>query len=169
MSIIVPVGQLLSRNNYIVTCCDRWGRFKWEEPIKNIVVEQGVNDFLDKYFKGSGYTAAHYVGLKGTGTAVDGDTMASHASWSELTDYDEATRPIITLGSVASKAVDNSSSRAVFTISATIDIAGILISTDNTKGGTSGVLFGAADFASSRPAVDDDTLSVLVQFTGASA
>lgn len=169
MSIVVPIGTLLSRNIYTVTCYDRWGRVKWEEVIRNIVVDQGVNDFLTQYFKGSGYTAAHYAGLKGAGSAVAGDTMASHAGWSELTDYDEATRPQIVLGSVAAKAVDNSSSRATFTASAAMTVAGIFVSTNSTKGGTTGVLFGAADFNTPRSAVDDDVIAATIQFTGASA
>jgi hypothetical protein len=48
---------------------------------------RGKNDLLDKYFKGSAYTATWFLCLKGTGTAAVGDTLASHAGWAEVTPY----------------------------------------------------------------------------------
>lgn len=39
------------------------GLLKWEAAIENLLVNQGLDDVLDKYFKGSAYTASHFVGL----------------------------------------------------------------------------------------------------------
>jgi len=151
-------------------CFNKDGKLKWIEEFDNIVVNVGLDDNLDKYFKGSGYTAAWYVGLKGTGTPAAGDTMASHATWSEIsTEYDETTRPVLTLGAVSGQSVDNSASKAEFTFNATITIYGAFICTDNTKGGTSGTLYGVGDFTTSRAVVDDDVLKVTVTLTAASA
>lgn len=152
---------------YEVECYDKDGNLKWADSFDNLVVNEGLDDLLDKYFKGSTYTAAHYVGLKLTGTVAAGDTMASHAGWSESTAYSDATRPALTLGTVASQSVDNSASKAVFNINATATITGCFLTTNNTKGGTTGTLYGAGDFAASKSVSDGDTLNVTVTLTSA--
>jgi len=155
--------------HYKVECFDKRGKLKWIEEFENLVVNQGLDDILDNEFKGSGYTAAWYVGLKATGTVVAADTMASHAGWSEITDYDETTRPVCTFGTVSGQSVDNSASTADFTINATVTVFGAFLANDSTKGGTAGELYGAGDFTTSRPCVDDDVLKVTVTCTAAAA
>lgn len=162
-------ARLKFKNHYKIECFDKHGRLKWIEEVDNLVVNVGLDDILDKYYKGSTYTAAHYMGLKGTGSAAAGDTMSSHAGWSEITAYDESTREVITLGSVSSQSVDNSASVCTFTISGTTTVYGVFVTTDNTKGGTSGTLVAVVDFSSSRAVVDDDVINVTATFTAASA
>jgi hypothetical protein len=85
---------------FTVTCFDKDGNLKWEAKSHNLVVNVGLADMNDKYFSGSGYTAAWYLGLYGSGATNDpaaGDTMASHAGWTEVTDYSNATRPLLRL------------------------------------------------------------------------
>jgi len=130
-----------------------------------VVTTVGGNDLLTQYFKGSAYTAAWYVGLKGTGTPVIGDTSASHASWSEDTTYSNATRPAISLGTPASKSVDNSASPAAFTINGTTTIYGAFLISVSTIGGTTGILYGVGDFASSQAVASGDTLDVTITLT----
>ena len=157
---------------YEIVCRDPFGNVKWVERCHNLVVTTGLNDLLDKYFKGSTYTAAHYVGLTdGTPTVAAGDTMASHAGWVEVTAYDEANRPTLTLGTVSAGSVDNSASKATFTISANgTTIGGAFVTTNNTKGGSTGTLYGAAAFsAGDKLADDNDTLDVTVTLTAAAA
>ena len=148
-------------------CRDKDGNLKWVEDIHNLVVNTGLDDFLDKYFKGSSYTAAHYVGLKGTGSMAAGDTMASHAGWSEITAYSQANRPIFTPGTVSSQSVSNSASVAVFSINGSASVYGAFLATDNTKGGSTGTLFSGVDFTSSRTVADGDTINVTYTFTSA--
>tara|TARA_R110000824_G_scaffold4299_2_gene20585 strand:+ start:3519 stop:4022 length:504 start_codon:yes stop_codon:yes gene_type:complete len=152
-----------------VVCYDVDGKEKWREVNKNLVVDTGLDDVLSNYFKGSGYTAAHYVGLKDTGTVVAGDTMASHSGWAELAIYSEAVRQTLTLGTVASKSVDNSASKATFTINASDDVYGAFLTTNNTKSGTTGVLYGAVDFSSAQSVVSGDVLLVTVTLTSAAS
>lgn len=153
-------------NHYQLECFDVDGRLKWVEAFDNIVVEEGLNDSLDKHLKGSNYTAAWYVGLTdGTPTVDAGDTMASHAGWTEVTGYSQATRPALTLGSVAAGSVDNSASKAVFSINASVTAGGAFITSNNTKGGSTGVLYGAGAFAADRSMVSGDTLNVTVTAT----
>src|SRR5690349_13093819 len=73
--------------SYLFECFDKDGKLKWTETIENLVTTEGKNDILDKYFKGSAYTASWFLGLKGTGSAAVGDTLASHAGWTEQTPY----------------------------------------------------------------------------------
>jgi len=145
---------------FMVTCRDAEGNIRWEDGFPNLVVTTGKNDLLNKYFLGSSYTAAFFVGLKGAGTIAAGDTMASHAGWSEITGYSNATRPAFSPASSTAGSSTNSASAAVFNINATNTVAGCFITTNSTVGGTTGTLFSAADFASSRAVLSGDTLTV---------
>lgn len=164
-------AKLQFKNTYLVECYKKDGSLRWSEEVKNIVVNVGLNDVLDKYFKGAAYTAAFYVGLaSSTPTFAAADTMASHGGWTEVTGYSEATRQALTLGSVASQSVDNSASKATFSINATVTIGGAFITTNNTKGGTTGILYGGAAFTGgNRSAVSGDELRVTATLTAASA
>lgn len=166
------IGGPLMRSLYRFECFDRDGKLKWVEEVPNLVVTAGLNDILDKYFKGSSYSAAHFVGLvdnAGFSAYAAGDTMGSHAGWAESTAYSNANRPTLTLGTVSSGSVDNAASKAQFTINATATIRGAFVTTNNTKGGTTGTLYGEADFAASRSVINGDTLNVTVTLTAASA
>lgn len=145
----------------------RDGKLLWREVIDNLVVTEGLNDILSKYYKGSAYTAAHYLGLKGSGTIAAGDTMSSHAGWSEITSYDEAARQTMSFGTVSAGSV--SATQVTFTISATVTIGGGFLTTNSTKGGTTGTLVGATDFSAARSLVDNDVLNVTVTATAAAA
>lgn len=151
--------------------CVRDGEVIWIEDGLNLIVDTGINDALDKWLKGSGYTAAFYVGLTdGTPTPDAADTMSSHSGWAEVTAYDESTREALTLGSVASKTVSNTASKASFTISGTTTVGGAFLTTDSTKGGTSGTLISVKAFTGGdRSVVDDDVLNVTVTVTGSSS
>jgi hypothetical protein len=107
-----------------------------------------------------------WCGLKGTGTMLAADTMASHGSWSEISSsYSDATRQIITLSAPAAGSTDNSASKAVFNINATDTIFGAFCTNVKTKGGTAGQLYGGGDFASSRAVLSGDTLNVQLTAT----
>lgn len=148
-------------------CYDKDGNLKWVDESDNLVVTTGLNDMLDKYYKGSGYTAGHFVGLTdGTPTVVAGDTMASHAGWVEVTDYTEGTREALVMGTPAAGSVDNSASKAEFTINATVTVGGYFLGTNSTKGGSTGTLVGAVAFTGGdRAVVNLDTLRVTVTAT----
>jgi len=136
------------------------GSVRWEDEISNLVVTVGKNDLLNKYFTGSAYTAAFYVGLKGTGTPAATDTMASHATWAEISTYSNATRPAFTAAAASGGSTNNTASPAVFNINGTATVAGLFITTGSVPGGTTGTLFSATDFASSRSVLNGDTLNV---------
>jgi len=175
------IQKLKMKTVYRFECFDKDGNLKWVEELKNLVTNEGLDDLLDKYLKGSGYTAAWYAGLidnDGFTAIAAGDTAAkinttanppTTNGWQELDDYDEATRETITLGSVSGQSVDNSASKAEFTINATKTVKGAFVISNSTIGGTSGVLYGAGAFGSTRSVVDDDVVRLTVTCTAASA
>lgn len=145
---------------YTVECFDAEGNLKWSEQIKNLVVTVGKNDLLDKYFTGSSYTATWYLGLIDSGgTYAAGDTMASHAGWTENTGYSNATRPAP--GWNAASSGSKSTTATAFNINATSTIGGAFMTTNNTKGGTTGILYSAGNFTGgNRSVASGDTLNV---------
>ena len=161
--------DLRLKNTWEVVCKGSDGKEKWRELNDNLIVTVGLNDLLDKYFKGSTYTAAWYIGLKGTGTALAADTMSSHSSWAVDANYSESVRQTLTLGTPSAGSVNNSASKASFSINGTTTIYGAFLTSSNTKSGTAGTLYGVVDFGSSRAVISGDTLEITVTLTAASA
>ena len=156
---------------YTVVCHDANGNLKWSDSFHNLVVNQGLQDMNSKYFSGSGYTAAWYLGLvtgPGSGTAfAAGDTLASHAGWTENTAY-TGNRKAATFGTATTadpSVISNSASPAVFTMNANAQtIAGAFLC--SVSSGTSGILFSAGDFTGGDKFVDSgDTLTVTYTFS----
>ena len=152
-------------NIWKVTCLDKDGNVKWEEEKKNLIVTEGLNHILDSQFHAGTQVTTWYIGLKGSGTPVAGDTMASHASWSEITDY-SGDRKEWTEGAASSGSMTNASS-VDFSITGTATVAGAFLNTAST--GTAGTLYGVVDFSSARSVISGDTLQVTVTVTAASA
>ena len=144
-------------------CYDENGKLVWQETIKNIVPTLGLNDILNQYFEGSGYTAAHYVGLKSTGTPVLADTMASHATWTELEIYSEAVRQTLSYSAAASGS--KVAAQVSFSIDDSGTIGGTFISTDAVMGATDGILISALNFSSSHTVASGYTLTDDITFT----
>jgi len=159
------LGLTKFKTKYSFECYDKHGNLKWTDSFENLVVTEGLNLLITNSFKTIPGSVTWFVGLKGSGTVVAGDTMSSHAGWSEVTTYDEANRPGFTAGTVASGSVNNSAAKAVFTISGTVTVNGAFLTSNNTKGGTTGSLYGAGDFGSPRSLVDNDVLNVQVDIT----
>ena len=153
---------------YKIQCHDAQGNLKWEDEAPNLVVNEGLQDMNAKYFTGTTYTAAWYLGLYGAGASnspAAGNTMASHSSWTEVTAYSQSTRPACTFGTPTTanpSVATNSASPASFSINATTTVGGAFLTSNNTKGGSTGTLYSAADFSSpgDRSVVSGDTLSV---------
>ncbi len=174
----LPLG-LTGHNSYRLECRRPDGTLRWAEDITNLITNEGLDDILAKYLKGSGYTASFFVGLidnAGFTAIAAGDDAAGITTdasggnaWGELTEYSEGARQALNLGSVASQSVDNSASKAAFSINATVTVKGAFIATASAKLATTGVLYGAAAFSTARAALDGDTLNVTATFTTASA
>jgi hypothetical protein len=156
-----------------VQCHDAQGNLKWEVKEHNLVVNVGLQDMNTKYFTGSGYTATWYLGLYGAAASNDpaaGDTMSSHAGWTEVTAYSQATRPQAVFGTATTadpSVINNSGAPAVYTINGTTTVGGAFLTSDNTKSGTTGTLFSAVDFSApgDRAVVSGDTITVSYSFS----
>lgn len=165
--------QIRAGGVFTVICYDKDGQIKWQDENHNLVVNVGLQDMNNKYFTGSGYTATWYIGLYGpasTNNPLDTDTAASHPGWTEVTPYSNATRPAANFGAATSadpSVITNSLSPASFAINATETVGGAFLISNNTKGGSTGVLFSAVDFASpgDRNVVSGDTLVVTYTFS----
>lgn len=155
-------------NYYEIECRDKNGNLKWVEKFTNLVTTEGLNDSLDKHLKGSNYSAAWYLGLTGASPVfAAGNTMASHAGWTEVTAYSELSRPALSFGSASGGSVNNSANKAVYTVNAdNTQIGGAFIVSNAAKSGTSGVLYGGGAFAGGNKTLSNgDTLSVTVTCT----
>ena len=153
---------------FTVECYDAAGQLKWKDEFHNLVVNQGLKDMNDKYFTGSGYTAAWYIGLINNSpspTLAAGDTAAQIGGsngWAEFTGYSQANRPTLSFSAstTADPSVISTASAAAFSITSTATIYGAFVVSSNTKDGTSGVLFSEGAFAATRSVVNGDTLNV---------
>lgn len=159
-----------------IQCFDKDGNLKWEETNHNLVTNEGLQDLNTQYFKGATYSAAWYIGLvtgpaSGT-TYAAGDTLASHAGWTEFTNY-SGTRKAVTFGTASTadpSVISNSASPSSFTISgAGGTVAGAFLCT--VTSGTSGKLFSESDFQSpgDRVVVSGDVINVTYTFNADAA
>lgn len=155
---------------FTVTCYDSEGNQKWVDMGSNLVVNTGLQDMNTKYFKGSTYTAAWYIGLinntSASTTFSGGDTLASHVGWDENSSY-SGNRPQVTFGNATladPSNINNAASLATFTMTANATISGAFLC--NVATGTTGLLFSAADFQApgDRTVVTGDVLNVTYSF-----
>jgi hypothetical protein len=114
---------------------------------------------------GNSAAGAVVMGLKGTGTADVADTQASHASWDEVglanapTYSGDRKTPSFSSAAAGSKTTSSASS---FSITSTGTVAGCFINIGGsaTIDDTTGTLFSAGDFSSSKAVVNGDTIAV---------
>jgi hypothetical protein len=159
---------------FVIECYDKDGKLKWVDDSKNLVVNVGLQYMAGTALDGStARITSWYLGLYGAASSNNpaaGDTMSSHAGWTEVTDYTEATRPAATFVAATTanpSVVTNSASKAQFTMNATTTVGGAFLTSSNTKSGTTGTLFSAADFNSpgDRSVVSGDVVLVTYTFS----
>jgi len=167
-----PEAKAKAGGVYKIQCVGADGQVKWEEEMHNLVVNQGLQSMVSVHLNGATQIAAWYIGLitgPGSGTTIAaGDTLASHAGWTEFTNY-SGNRKAAVFGTATTadpSVIDNTASPASFTISGGGGtVAGAFLASVDT--GTSGVLFSASDFQSpgDRVVVASDTLNVTYTFS----
>jgi hypothetical protein len=148
------------QGRYTVECV-RDGEVLWREEFDNLVTTVGKNSLLDKFLDlGSAHSAIH-MGLKGSGSAAAGDTMASHAGWTEPAIVANRLVPSFSAASSGSKATSSAVSFSINSGTNTV-VAGVFIvlSGTNAVANTTGTLYSAGDFASTKTVSSGDTLNV---------
>jgi len=158
----------LALGRFKMACYDKDGALKWEAEEDNLVVNVGL-----AYMAGSALTSVTqittwYIGLYGaaaSNTPAAGDTMSSHAGWTENVGYSDATRVACTFATATTanpSVATNSASVAVFNINATSTVGGAFLTSGSAKSGTAGTLFSAADFSApgDRAVTSGDLLNV---------
>jgi hypothetical protein len=163
----------MATGKYTVECYDKDGNLKWVAETPNLVVNVGLQYMAGTALTSTAQITTWYLGLYGSGSTnspAAGDTMSSHIGWTEVTAYSEANRPTATLAAATNanpSVVTNTASKAVFTINGTTTVGGAFLTSNNTKGGSTGTLFSAADFSApgDRSVVSGDILNVTYTFS----
>lgn len=161
---------------YTATCYDASGNVKWADTIENLTTNVGRQNLVQNYFVTNAAAGTNVMGLKGTGTAVVGDTQASHASWLEVGATNAPTysgtrkTPAFTTTTTANPAVLATSAAVVFTMTGSGTVAGAFINVGGTSAidNTTGILFSAGDFtAGSKTVTSGDTINVTYTLSAA--
>lgn len=142
-----------------------------EAEFPNLVTNLGRNFALDTIFRGSAYTVAANLGLKGTGAANAADTQASHAGWAEVGGTNApaytGNRKTITFAAASGQSITHTAVTYAFTSSGTVAGAFMNLSGSATKDNTTGTLFSAGDFTGGNRTVGNgDTLDVTYTVNG---
>jgi hypothetical protein len=158
---------------YHIECHDKDGKLKWSADTQNLVVNAGLAYMAGTALTSVAQITTWYIGLYGAGasnTPAAGDTMSSHAGWTEVVPYSNATRVAATFATATTanpSVVTNAASPATFNINATSTVGGAFLTSGSAKNGTTGTLFSAADFSSpgDRSVVSGDVISVTYTFS----
>lgn len=170
---------------YHVVCRDAEGNVKWEDQFPNLVNAVGKQLMLDTLLSGSAYTTVGpYLGLisGASPTFAAADTMASHAGWTEFTNYTVGGSAVRGTASFASATSTGTTPTNVTTKTATAitytitggggTVSGCFLVTGSgastTQGNTSGTLYSAGAFATAKVTTAGDTVSVTYSTTATS-
>lgn len=156
--------KLPLKGRFKVQHYDKDGRYINTYEFDNDITNAGKNSIFDVYFSDATQIAASswclsLISLSGYSALAAADTMASHGGWTEFTGYSEGTRPAWGPGDPASQSITNGTP-VTFSINATGTVKGIFVTTQNTKGGTTGTLWATALFSGDVPVTSGDQLKV---------
>jgi len=136
---------------------------------KNTFTTEGMARLLNIVFRAQATEAAIYVGIfKNNVTPAVGATAAAKlgaaGTYGECqdADYDSpaTNKPAYTIASTSTASCTNAASAASFTMAGSITVYGAFLSTVAAKTATTGTLFAAKAFTSSRAVIDNDVLAV---------
>ncbi len=145
----------------------RWSLEHWrggkllheEHEIPNLYTTEGISNILTTIFKNGTRVDPWYVGIQSTNTPAAGWTMANQSTtWNQFTSVDEATWPEAVDGAIAGGQI--TMTQVTFNISGSGTVYGAHLTSNSTKGATSGTLLCAVNFSSSRSVVSGDDLLV---------
>jgi hypothetical protein len=141
--------QLELQGRFYLECFSPGGRKLWGLLADNAPVTVGLTDLLSVGFAGGTQKAAWFCGLidnAGFTAISSGDTLASHAGWSELASY-SGNRPQWAPLQASGALVANTTAME-FVFSAACTVRGLFIC--SVSSGTGGVLWAAARLSAAR-------------------
>lgn len=168
--ILVPSSSIQLAGKYSGQII-RDGKVVEEFEDSNLVVNEGLNSLLNVYMYASTQITSWYVGIfEGNYTPVATVTAATiTAASTESTAYTNSTRPAYVPAAASSQSITNSASRASFVFNASKTIYGAFLVSASAKSATTGTLFSAARFSSSKNVESGDELLLTYTFTASSS
>lgn len=134
-----------------VECWNPDGTLAWKDRWDNGATSTALNDILSVYFASGTQKTTWYLGLinnSGFSALAAADTIASHAGWTELTDYSESVRQTWSPTAPAGGSVTNSSSPSFTNVTNGNVVNGAFLVSDSTKGGTTGTMWATSSASS---------------------
>lgn len=159
-----PTAQTFKMNGRHYVEHRRNGLLLATYDVFNDITNEGKNTIFDVMFSDLTQVAAAswYIGLislSGYSALAAADVMSSHAGWTEFTTYSQANRVAWGPGNPASQSITNGTP-ATFDITGSGTVKGIFVTSQNTKGGTTGYLWSTALFSADVPVVNADQLKI---------
>ena len=167
--VLMPSSKLLVGGKYQGQLI-RKGQVIEEFEDDNLVVNEGLNALLNIMFNSATQITTWYMGIfEGNYTPVAGVTAATITSAStECTAYTSSTRPEYVEAAASSQSITNSASRASFIFNATKTVYGAFLVSNSAKSATTGTLFSAARFGTSKAVESGDELLLTYTFAASS-
>lgn len=140
---------MAARGIYQIECYDSDGNLRWSDAAPNVVTTVGKNLILDKSLAGSSWsTGTIYMGLKGTGSVIAGDTMTSHGTWTALNITSARISVALSASSNGTIATSATSDHTI-TAAGPTTVAGVylVVGGTSTNTDTTGTLLSAGDFS----------------------
>lgn len=153
------------RGKFFVEHRNQAGKLIGLYRIPNGIVDVGMEFLLDCMFNSGTQSATWYIGLidnDSYSAVADSDTLASHAGWTEFTDYSGG-RKTWGVGAASGRAVTNGST-VDFTMTGAGAVRGIF-ATDQVSG-TSPILWATALFSSAITVASSDVLKITYTVSG---
>lgn len=144
----------------------RTGEVLRREVAQNLVPIEGLNAMANILFAGAAAPTNLYIGLYGADytplPTVTAATLPGLAG--EITGYEQASRVLFVPDAVVAGAVLNTTNKAEFSFAAPDQVYGAFMTTNSTKGGTTGTLFSAVKFPTVKNVDGDLALRVHAGF-----
>lgn len=139
-----------------------------ERSDKNIVVTEGLNHMLDTVLHDGTKVSTWYIKLFSANTTPLSTWTAANftSNANEITSntegYSESTAPAFVEAAASAGSISNTANKAAFTIAtaSSVNVWGAALSSNSTKGGTTGVLMSASKFSAVRTLYNTDIFNV---------
>lgn len=156
-----------------VAKCFKNGKLVWEDVIKNLITDQGINYILNTSLTGlTAVSTLYLIPFETNYTPLAVDTYASKG-FVESQTYNESIRQAYTISSTSTKSFNNTNYPAVMVFNAVKTIYGLAVvggsSIKGDSAASEGILLAAGKFDSSKALTSGKVLSLTYTITGSSS